>query len=95
MKLGGKLRLTPTFGGQKDDSYMQSAEVIYIHPKGRFYCVRFENGIRECFPAKREPPAGGGTPADGRQYHGAVFGRRVPAGLPDNLSTIAEIMQGG
>ena len=38
---------------QKVKSVMRKAQVIYIHPKHRFYTVQFESGVRESFDFER------------------------------------------
>lgn len=53
MKIGDKIRLTPESIQPKKNSDLllepQTATVVYIHPKGRFYVVRFPAGYRESF----------------------------------------------
>lgn len=52
MKIGDKVMRTPH--AYKDNLGLGStppeeATVIYIHPKGRYHTVVFENGIRESY----------------------------------------------
>ena len=38
---------------QRVQTVMRKAQVIYIHPKHRFYTVQFESGVRESFDFER------------------------------------------
>ena len=48
VKLGDRVIRAPYFGPNQDATLL-SAEVIYIHPAGRYYTVRFERGFRESY----------------------------------------------
>ena len=56
------------FNSQKVTSKTTPAEVVYIHPKNRFYTVMFKDGTRESFKIIPEP-----DPADAREFgkHGS------------------------
>lgn len=71
MKVGDRIKIQPdTFGPElkveKDKGFCRArpaypGTVTYIHPSGRWYQVKFDNGVKECFffdvePVKEKKP---------------------------------------
>ncbi len=46
VKLGDRVMRAPYFGPNQDGALLP-ANVIYIHPEGRYHTVQFERGFRE------------------------------------------------
>lgn len=56
MRIGDRVRRMPTIAEDKNGNrgwnatVSQPGTVTYIHPRGRFYVVRFDTGFCEAFP---------------------------------------------
>ena len=48
VKIGDRVIRAPYFGPNQDGVQL-SADVIYIHPEGRYHTVQFESGFRESY----------------------------------------------
>ncbi len=53
VQLGDRVIRAPYFGPNQDGTLLQ-ANVIYIHPAGRYHTVRFEKGYRESYLGMRK-----------------------------------------
>lgn len=53
VQLGDRVIRAPYFGPNQDGTLLQ-ANVIYIHPEGRYHTVRFEKGYRESYLGMRK-----------------------------------------
>ena len=53
VRSGDKVIRAPYFGPNQDGGLL-SADVVYIHPEGRYHTVQFEHGFRESYLGTRK-----------------------------------------